>query len=163
MTTPATHGGAGPTDTASRGLLGRLADVCVLAPIGFACEARQLVPELAERGRTELRDRTRSARDEIESALRGLGLMPEASTDEVLSPADTPPVFTEPPAPPSPVADGIDPDALAIPGYDSLSASQVVPRLAGLSQDELELVRRYESARRGRKTILSRIVQLQEP
>jgi hypothetical protein len=50
---------------------------------------------------------------------------------------------------------------LAIPGYDALSASQVVQRLAGLATDELEAVRAYESAHRGRKTILGRISQLQ--
>ncbi len=50
---------------------------------------------------------------------------------------------------------------LAIPGYDTLSASQVVQRLAGLSPDELEAVRDYESGTRGRRTILSKIGQLQ--
>ena len=50
---------------------------------------------------------------------------------------------------------------LAIPGYDTLSASQVVQRLAGLSADELEAVRDYESGTRGRRTILSKIGQLQ--
>lgn len=50
---------------------------------------------------------------------------------------------------------------LAIPGYDSLSASQVVQRLGGLSGEELEAVRVYESSNRGRKTILSRVAQLQ--
>jgi hypothetical protein len=50
---------------------------------------------------------------------------------------------------------------LAITDYDSLSASQVVTRLAGLSGDELEAVRRYEVAHRGRKTILNKIAQLQ--
>jgi len=50
---------------------------------------------------------------------------------------------------------------LAIPGYDALSASQVVQRLAGLADDELEAVREYETAHRGRKTILGRISQLQ--
>ena len=49
---------------------------------------------------------------------------------------------------------------LAIPSYDSLSASQVVQRLAGLSHDEVAAVRAYESATRGRKTILSRAEQL---
>jgi hypothetical protein len=49
---------------------------------------------------------------------------------------------------------------LAIPDYDALSASQVVPRLAGLAGDELDAVRRYEAANRGRKTILSKIAQL---
>lgn len=59
-------------------------------------------------------------------------------------------------------ADGAAPDvdALAIPGYDSLSASQVVQRLAGLAPAELDAVRRYEAARRGRRTILARISQL---
>jgi hypothetical protein len=53
---------------------------------------------------------------------------------------------------------GVD---LAIPGYDALSASQVVPRLAGLSADELEAVRAYEVGTRMRNTILNRIAKLQ--
>jgi hypothetical protein len=52
-------------------------------------------------------------------------------------------------------------DDLAIPGYDSLSASQVVQRLAGLAAEELEAVRMYETATRGRRTILARVSQLQ--
>ncbi len=51
---------------------------------------------------------------------------------------------------------------LAIPGYDSLAASQVVPRLAGLSAEELTAVGAYESAHRARRTILNRVRQLQE-
>lgn len=51
--------------------------------------------------------------------------------------------------------------SLAITDYDGLSASHVVNRLAGLAPDELESVRRYEAANRGRKTILSKISQLQ--
>ena len=50
---------------------------------------------------------------------------------------------------------------LAIHGYDALSAPQVVQRLAGLLPDELEAVRAYETATRGRRTILARIAQLQ--
>ncbi|MBA2626009.1 MAG: hypothetical protein H0U89_10445 [Acidimicrobiia bacterium] len=50
---------------------------------------------------------------------------------------------------------------LAVPSYDSLSASQVVPRLSGLTAAELEAVRTYEAANRGRKTILNRVAQLQ--
>ena len=52
-------------------------------------------------------------------------------------------------------------ESLAIPDYDSLSASQVVPRLEGLAIGELDAVRQYEIAHRGRKTILSKISQLQ--
>ena len=53
------------------------------------------------------------------------------------------------------------PDTLAIPGYDSLAASQVVPRLAGLTSEELAAVGDYEAAHRRRTTILTRIRQLQ--
>jgi hypothetical protein len=55
-----------------------------------------------------------------------------------------------PPAVPSAIAD-----------YDSLAASQVVARLAGLSDQELEAVRRYEEHHRARRTILGKIQQLQ--
>ena len=54
----------------------------------------------------------------------------------------------------------IDPAGLAIPGYDSLSASQVVQRLAGLAREELEAVGEYEAAHRARRTILTRVGQL---
>lgn len=50
--------------------------------------------------------------------------------------------------------------ALAIPDYDSLSASQVVARLAGLSPEELEEVRLHETATRARRSVLARIDQL---
>ena len=50
--------------------------------------------------------------------------------------------------------------SLAIPGYDSLSASQVVQRLDGLSPSELEEVRAHEAAHRHRRTILHRVEQL---
>lgn len=59
---------------------------------------------------------------------------------------------TPAPAPPAP--------SLAIPGYDQLSASQVVERLDGLTKGELDAVRAYEVAHRGRSTILGKITQL---
>ena len=49
---------------------------------------------------------------------------------------------------------------LSIPGFDTLSASQVVQRLDGLNRSELVSVRAYESSNRGRRTILSRVDQL---
>jgi hypothetical protein len=49
---------------------------------------------------------------------------------------------------------------LPIPGYDTLAASQVVQRLSSLRPDELEAVRQYEAATRGRRTILHRVAQL---
>lgn len=85
-------------------------------------------------------------------------------------PVEDPAPRQEPPAPAPTAADttaaaGIDahvPEvaSLAIPGFDSLSASQVVQRLDGLSRSELVAVRAYEACMRGRRTILSRVDQL---
>lgn len=50
--------------------------------------------------------------------------------------------------------------ALPIHEYDQLSASQVVERLDGLTAAELDAVRAYELAHRGRSTILGKIMQL---
>lgn len=49
---------------------------------------------------------------------------------------------------------------LAIPGYDTLSASQVIDRLAGLTPEDLAAVAAYETAHRARTTILGKIKQL---
>jgi hypothetical protein len=73
--------------------------------------------------------------------------------------APPPPVATTAPASANGNGRG-DPDALAIPGYDALSASQVVERLAGLSREELDAVRDYETGHRRRRTILGKIDQL---
>jgi ADP-ribose pyrophosphatase YjhB (NUDIX family)/GNAT superfamily N-acetyltransferase len=69
-----------------------------------------------------------------------------------------PPPANEQRAPEAPQLPGVD--ELAIPNYDSLAASQVVPRLASLSAGELESVRRHEMANRRRMTVLNRVAQL---
>lgn len=51
---------------------------------------------------------------------------------------------------------------LAVPDYDSLAASQVVPRLAMLSPEDLRDVQVYEQSHRHRQTILNRVAQLLE-
>lgn len=51
-------------------------------------------------------------------------------------------------------------DELPVQDYDSLAASQVVPRLATLATDELLAVQAYELAHRNRQTILNRVAQL---
>jgi len=85
-----------------------------------------------------------------------------ASTTAVTAPADPSIRASTPDVARTPSTNGPAPSAssLAIPAYDTLSASQVVQRLAGLSADELEAVRAYESAGRGRKTILNKVDQL---
>lgn len=58
---------------------------------------------------------------------------------------------------PAKAPDGLDASALPIPDYDELSALQVVERLAGIPEAQLNDVRAYESARRSRRTILAKI------
>lgn len=126
-------------------------------------------------------DRVNRVREQTAATLRGLGVAPPLGDEPVdqrgaptLSVVADPEPRTEgspraasngaassPRPPVAPLAPAPDPASLAIPGYDSLSASQVVPRLEGLTSDELETVRTYEQATRGRKTILSKIAQLQ--
>ncbi len=60
---------------------------------------------------------------------------------------------------PPPVDEAPPPD-LPIEDYESLAASHVVDRLSTLTPAELRVVREYETARRGRRTVLGRIEQL---
>ncbi len=120
--------------------------------------------KLVERMREQQRA-ARSTRSEPGTATSGNGhgpgsgpAVPTFRSDPQPPPAAAPtsaPSRTEPA-----VGGGAD---LAIPGYDTLSASQVVPRLEGLSAGELEAIQLYEEAHRARKTVLTRIDQLREP
>lgn len=128
-------------------------------------------------GNTKLQSAMNDAQDTAVDLLRRLGVAspepeqaPGAPVGETHDPTDSTPA-------PSPSAasaadtpawlegrteaDEAEARALAIPDYDNLSASQVVPRLDGLTPDELEAVRRYERKHRHRKTILNRVAQLQ--
>jgi hypothetical protein len=108
-----------------------------------------------------------TARDRAQSLLGSIA----GSDDTVGAPAarPEPPAPTTPaPAAPAPVTgvptgdtNGSQADPmLPIPGYNSLSASQVVQRLTGLSIEELEAVRAYEASNRKRRTILGKIDQI---
>lgn len=54
----------------------------------------------------------------------------------------------------------IDPESLALPGYDHLPASDIVAKLAGLDPDERAAIEAYERHGRGRRTVLGRLEQL---
>lgn len=157
------------------------------APIGLVSDASKVVPDLADRGRVQVANArlmgqmaTKMGKDR---AALGVGRVTDAIHSLLVDAGLAPREVEDPPAEParadtvaaveandgdSPVAvavvvdvDAPDSDTLAIVEYDSLAASQVVPRLAALNPDELEDVRRYELAHRGRKTILGRVAQLQ--
>ena len=155
-------------------------DVFVYAPLGLALVARDQLPSLVERGRKQVAQQTNLARmmgqyaakegeKKIRKRVEDLRAQPAppAATPDASAPGGAtdpnrntgePARSGEPTAPAAPKPSG---DHLAIPGYDTLSASQVVQRLAGLQRDELEAVQAYEEATRGRRTILTKIAQLQ--
>ncbi|MCJ7436603.1 MAG: hypothetical protein MUP97_02420 [Acidimicrobiia bacterium] len=111
-------------------------------------------------------------RETAEGALEALGAL-GGETSTVPRTAPGSPVaapeqgtsWTDPTTPSDPGARGSTPPAapapgLAIPDYDELSASQVVDRLDGLAPTALDAIRAYETAHRGRATILGKIEQL---
>jgi hypothetical protein len=132
--------------------------------------ARVMGEYALQEGQRDLEQRTKQVADTI-SGLTGRRRQASAPAPAAAPAPSAPTAPSTPTAPSPPTAPGPAPvapsgprpsdDGLAIPGYDSLSASQVVQRLAGLNTEELEAVRAYESATRGRKTILHRIDQLQ--
>lgn len=167
-----------------------LLDLLVFAPIGAALHGPEAVDELASRGRQDVanarvigkvavdKGRREASRigadlqvrvaDVIAAAARAAGApvggedAPAASTEDDGADRDDPPPSAEDGPHLSVVPDTAPAvDDLAIPDYDNLAASQVVPRLDDLAGDELQAVQDYERAHRGRMTILSRIAQLQ--
>jgi hypothetical protein len=162
-------------------------EIVLYAPLGFALEARRLLPTFVERGKqqvqmarmigqfavkqgqTEAGKRLGKAQEQAEAILTEFGLRPGESPPGADAQADAAHLDgASAPAPAAtttaaaPARSGAGATALAISDYDSLAASQVIPRLPGLEAAELEAVRSYETAHRGRKTILGKISQLQE-
>jgi hypothetical protein len=158
----------------------QLLDLFVYAPLGLLEEARELVPKLADKGRRRMGGQVTVARMVGEMAVRqgqrraeklfqrlreqqGWGASTRAETATEPRPSNG--HGSVPSAAPqndasAATAHPASASTLAIPGYDTLSASQVVPRLEGLSTDELQAIRAYEEATRARKTVLTRIDQL---
>lgn len=141
--------------------------------------ARMIGKFAVKQGQSETTKVLGKAGEQASAVLSDLGLLPRETPDDGTAgpesaaapdaPAEAPPASAATVAPPVLVSD--DPAAappdrempveLAIADFDSLAASQVIPRLPGLSPVELEAVRSYEALHRGRKTVLNRIAQLQ--
>ena len=157
--------------TARKTPIEQAVDLFFYAPLGLIMNADEIVPQLAARGRKQVvlarlmgQYTVRKGHARAEKALTRLQNLaaqqgrPDGAPAE---PATEPERATQTSAPVArPQHNGEMAATLAIPDYDSLSASQVVPRLESLSTGELDAVRVYESSNRGRKTILNKIDQL---
>jgi hypothetical protein len=164
----------------------KLIEAAVFAPLGIAAMVRDELDKLVARGHQEAANAkvmgqyaVKQMRDDLEKKLKEVAERPPTSRPAAkpapAAPATPPtpaaPAVAATPAapPPAPVVETNgspvtvhDANSLAIPGYDSLSASQVVERLAGLNAEELEAIGSYEAAGRGRRTILNRVAQLRD-
>ncbi|MDA8290385.1 MAG: hypothetical protein M0Z33_01710 [Actinomycetota bacterium] len=156
-----------------RPLVDQVLDLVVYAPLGAALTVAEHLPDLVAKGRARVETRVSVAR--MVGRL-GVAEMRRRLEDDLAEADDTGPDTSggrpsggaagprrhEPVPSAGDTARSAAPDAreLAIPGYDSLAASQVVRRLTALSADELDAVARYEEGNRQRRTILGRIAQL---
>jgi hypothetical protein len=154
--------GRNELDNRRRTVEGQLDQARVVGETAAATSAPQVLRIVSEG--------LQAVRERAEDALGALGVL---AADDPQGVVATDPVTAEPPVsaaassqPPTAAPDpthtrpnGTTPQ-LAIPDYDELSASQVVDRLEGLSAEELDSIRAYESAHRARNTILGKIEQL---
>jgi hypothetical protein len=177
----------GPTKSPVEEAVEHAVDLFVYAPIGLLFEGTSLLPLLVEKGKSQVKtarvigrfavkhgrsEATKAAGRLQDQAAGVLDFLGDSVVGAPSRPSGARPAPTGPravaPRRATPAAGGhpngaapVPAASLAIPDYDGLSASQVVNRLAGLSPDELRSVQQYEAATRGRKTILSKVAQLQ--
>lgn len=160
----------------------KVLDLLVYGPAGLALTAAEEFPNLVRKGRHRVDGQVHAARlvgqfavqmgrRQVESMVGGLfpsspasppTPAPGAGTGHAAHSAETAPFESAPRAVAYSESDNgaLASDVLGIPGYDSLSASQVVQRLGGLSATELAAIRDHELAHRHRQTILNRVEQL---
>jgi hypothetical protein len=171
-----------PEKTPAEQALEHALEVFVYAPIGLLFEGANLLPDLVAKGRNQVNmarmigqfavtqgqgeaskvvDRLQDQAISVLSRIGGSTAPEEPITPPAMQEPAAPVVTPAATGPAAPAGASIDVGTLAIPDYDGLSASHVVNRLEGLSGAELEAVRAYEAANRGRKTILSKVAQLQ--
>jgi hypothetical protein len=160
------HAEPGPGDG-----IHRLMDQFVFAPIGALTAMKGDLEGSAERGRQRVELQLRNARfigemavqhgsKEIVRRLKDLTGVGGSTKPERASDASEATVTAEPTMTEEPTAEAPAPIDHLIAGYDDLSASQVVRLLESFSPVELDELVAYESATRGRRTILNKAAQL---
>jgi hypothetical protein len=134
-------------------------DAALHAPARLATAVPRCVLRRAERI-VPIAEPWRVARSLLELATAGGRAATDAPTRTDAAPAATDVVPPEEQGDEPAAAPGGSGDHLPIEDYESLAASQVVDRLPTLTPAELEAVRAFETAHRGRRTVLGRIEQL---
>jgi hypothetical protein len=142
-------------------------DLVLYAPLGLAIEAQKIGPSLVKAGRDRFETRVMVA--------KMIGQFAVAKGRMELNKRISPPPVRPTPAAPAAAAGAVPaksaataskapkPPAeasLALEGYDALAASQIVSRLGALTASQLDAIEAYETAHRGRRTVLAKIAQL---
>jgi hypothetical protein len=159
-----------PSPPSAGQVVTKLLELGVFVPVGLLEAARAELPKFAARGRQTVEQRVlvgrfiatvvaQQARQRVETFVH-----PADRSERGSHPTpDAPPAPSAPRAAAEPEVGTVE-TALDLPieQYESLSATQVIPLLAGLSPDELEAIDRFERRHRNRRTVLGRIEQLKQ-
>ena len=161
-----------------RNPLRRTLDLCVFAPVGLAVTVVEDLPDLISKGRRRVELELGNARvvgrfvvkkgqRRVSGTLDDFRHSGSEERVEPVAQGAAPGPAAASVRPPAPAPPARDTAAAAVVGgalsdYDTLSASQVVPRLESLGTEELQAVLRYEASHRNRRTILHRASQLLE-
>lgn len=150
----------------THGVADRVLDAVLYAPIGALDMLLRDGPRAVADGRTKVEQQVRTARWIGEMAVT-VGRRKAAERWDGITAAvrrpQAPPASDHAERTPAPAAHAPAPQAAQpepFDGYDSLPASELVPLLARLDASELDAVRAYEVATRGRRTVLAKIDQL---
>lgn len=139
-------------------MIERVLDLVVYAPVGLVVTARRDVPGLVAEGRQRFEQRVQVARWIGEMTVTFGRKEIQRRIEEARADRAGVPTVVEP-APPVELTDAHLAEHPPEPfeGYDSLPASALVQRLVRLPHSELHLVRAYETAHRGRRTVLAKV------
>ena len=132
-------------------------DLFVYAPLGFALDARELIPKLAERGRGQIALARVLGRFAVHQGHHEVGKLVDAAVSGLIDTWSPSPRVGDPPAP-AQTTEASSP--LPIADYDQRPAAEIVKLLTDLDSAQRDVVGVYEADHRGRVTILNRIAQL---
>ncbi len=147
--------------TEQRPVIEKVLDIVLYAPVGLVLQLRSDVDTFVSNGRTQVAERIQVARWIGEMAVtyarRDLDKRMAARSAEAVTAEPSPVAAPDVPSPVAMPAQAVRPP---FDGYQSLAAAQVVQLLGRLPAAELAIIRDYETATRGRRTILAKLEQL---